>query len=120
MRIVSVRLAPVTLILAILYAVFGLVAFAVYAVGTEESLTLPFGVLGPLFHLNPNLHLARSGGLLYNVFLCVSTVLSYGATGWITGGVGAFCFNVIAKQTGGIDAKYVIAVSDHASGKSAV
>jgi hypothetical protein len=120
MRIISVRVAPVARILAIAYAVFGLGAFLVYTFGRGESLTLPFGVLAPLFHLNLNLNLGRSSDVLYNMFLCVSSLLSYGLTGWITGAVAAVCFNVIAKHTGGIDAKYVVIVRDDASAKSAV
>jgi hypothetical protein len=56
MRIISVRVAPVARVFAIAYAVFGLMAFVVYALGTAEYLTLPFGVLGPVFHLNMNLN----------------------------------------------------------------
>lgn len=120
MRIISVRVEPVARIFASVYAVFGLIAWITYAVGTADSFTLPFGILGPLFHLNLNLHLARSREVLYNTFLCVSSVLAYGLSGWITGLVGAFCFNVTAKRTGGIDAKYVITVNGDPSAKSAV
>jgi len=119
MRIISVRVAPVARIFAIAYAFFGLMAFVVYALGTAEYLTLPFGVLGPVFHLNMNLNLARSNGVFYNLLLAVSSVLAYSLTGLLTGAAGAFCFNVIAKQMGGIDAKYVLTASDDASTKSA-
>lgn len=105
--------------MAIAYAVFGLSAFVVYAVGSAEFLTLPFGILAPLFHLNLNFNMARSGGVLYNIFVCAAAVLSYALTGWITGVVAAVCFNVIAKQTGGIDAKYVSVANDEAPAKSA-
>ena len=107
MRILSVRVAPVARVLAIAYAVFGLVAFAQYAVGSADSLTLPFGLLLPLFHLNLNFSLPRSSDLIWNVFFCLAAVLSYTLTGWITGAVSAMCFNLICKQTGGIEAKYV-------------
>ena len=86
----------------------------------SEFLTLPFGILAPLFHLNLNFNLARSGGVLYNIFLCVATVFSYALTGWITGAVAAACFNVIAKQTGGIDAKYVSVANDESPAESAI
>jgi hypothetical protein len=119
MRIISVRVSPVAKVLAIVYAVFGLSAFVIYAVSSAQFLTLPFGVLAPLFHLNLNLNLARSGGVLYNTF-GVAAVLSYALTGWITGAVSAVLFNVIAKQTGGIDAKYVSVTSDEFPAKSAV
>jgi hypothetical protein len=111
---------PVAKVLAIVYAVFGLGAFVIYAVSSAQFLTLPFGVLAPLFHLNLNLNLARSGGVLYNTFLGVAAVLSYALTGWITGAVSAVLFNVIARQTGGIDAKYVSVTSDEFPAKSAV
>ncbi|HKS76163.1 MAG TPA: hypothetical protein VJQ82_23325 [Terriglobales bacterium] len=107
MRIISVRVAPVVRVLAIAYAVFGVVAFLLYAVSSAEALTLPFGLVAPLFHLNVNLSLPRSSGVLYNAFLCIAAILSYSLTGAITGVGAAVCFNVIAKQTGGIDAKYV-------------
>jgi hypothetical protein len=107
MRIISVRVAPGALVLTITYALFGLSAFLLYALSSADFLTLPFGVLMPLFHLNLNFNLARSSGAFYNIFLCAAAVLSYAVTGWITGALTAVCFNVIAKQMGGIDAKYV-------------
>ena len=120
MRIISVRVSPVAKVLAVVYAVFGLSAFVTYAVSNAQFLILPFGILAPLFHLNLNLNLARSGGVLYNTFLAVAAVLSYALTGWITGAVAAVLFNVVAKQMGGIDAKCVSVTSDELSAKSAV
>lgn len=119
MRIIGVRVAPVAKVLGIAYAVFGLSAFVVYAVGGAESLSLPFGELAPLFHLYLNLNLARSSGFIYNIFLCAAAVLSYALTGWITGIVAAACFNFIAKRTGGIDAQYASIATDQAPAKSA-
>jgi hypothetical protein len=119
MRIISVRVAPVALVLAVTYALFGFSAFLVYAFSKAEFLTLPFGVLAPLFHLNLNFNLARSGGVLYNIFLCIAAVLSYALTGWITGAFAAVCFNFIANQTGGIDAKYVSVAEDKVPAQSA-
>lgn len=120
MRIISVRVSPVANVLAIVYAIFGLSAFLQYAVSNAQYLTLPLGILAPLFHLNFNFNLARSGGVLYNTFLAVAAVLSYASTGWITGAIAAVLFNVIAKQMGGIDAKYVSVASEEAPAKSAV
>ena len=110
MRIIGVRIGHFARVLAIAYAVFGLSAFIFFAISKADYLTLPFGVLAPLFHLNVNLNLVRSSSVFYNVFLCVAAVLSYALTGWITGVVAALCFNAVAKQTGGIDAKYVSTV----------
>jgi hypothetical protein len=59
MRIISVRVYPVAKVLAIVYAVFGLSAFLTYSVSSALYLTLPFGILAPLFHLNLNFNLAR-------------------------------------------------------------
>jgi hypothetical protein len=115
MRIVSVRVAPVALVLTVTYALFGFCAFLVYAFGKAEFLTLPFGILAPLFHLNLNFNLARSGGVFYNIFLCIAAVLSYALTGWITGAFAAVCFNFIAKPMGGIDAKFVSVAEDKQS-----
>ena len=118
MRIISIRVEPVARVFAGLYAFFGLLAFFVYAVGKAGSLTLPFGVLTPLFHLNLNLHLAGSNGAAYNIFLCVAGIVSYAFSGWVTGLALALCFNVVARQTGGIEAKYVITITEDAPVKS--
>jgi hypothetical protein len=121
MRIISVGVEPVARVLAIGYSVCGLGSFLFYAVSSSgEVFTLPVGVLAPLFHLNLNLNLPRSSGVLYNTFLGVAAVLSYALTGWITGAAAALCFNVIAKQVGGIDAKYVSVINDNEQAKSAV
>ena len=106
MRIISIRIAPVARILAIAYAAFGLAAFLLFAVRGDQYLTLPFGVVAPLVHLNLNFNLERSAGLLYNIFLCIAAVVSYSLTGWVTGAVGTLLFNIIAKRTSGIDVKY--------------
>jgi hypothetical protein len=95
-----------------------LIAFVTFAFGSDEFLTLPLGVLGPLFHLNLNVHLARDlvrlNDLRYSTFLCAAAILSYAITGWITGAVAAVCFNFTAKWTGGISAKFVSVSSDAA------
>jgi len=107
MRITSIRVASVALILMVTYAVFGLIAFVVVAVGNTQYLTLPFGFVAPLFHLNFNFNLERSSNVFSNLFACIAAILFYSATGWLTGAVSALCFNFVAKRIGGIDAKYV-------------
>jgi hypothetical protein len=114
MRIISIRVEPVARIFAGAYAFFGLLAFFLYAVAKTGSLTLPFGVLAPIVQLSLNLHLAASNGVAYNIFLCVAAVVCYAFSGWVTGLALALCFNVIAKQTGGIDAKFVITRTEDA------
>ena len=106
MRIVSVRVEPVARIFAILYAICGLGSFLIFAFSDVQYLTLPFGVLAPLFHLNVNLNLQRAASIPYSLLLCLGSVLSYSLTGWLTGTATALCFNFAARRMGGIDAKY--------------
>src|SRR5258708_26260338 len=106
MRIIGIRIEPCARVLAIAYAVLGLSAFVFFAISRADYMTLPFGILAPLFHLNVNLNLVQSSSMLYNIFLCVAAVLSYALTGWITGLVAASCFNAVAKLTGGVEPKY--------------
>ena len=103
-------------VLALVYGLAGIVLFANYEMGTSQSLTLPVGIVAPFLNLNLNVNLARSlerpGDLAYGVLFCAAAVLSYALTGWLTGLVAALCFNVFAKWTGGIDAKYVSVTRD--------
>jgi hypothetical protein len=71
MRIISIELRPVALTLAIGYAVLGVSAFVVYALGSDDKFVLPLGVVLPLFHLNFNVGFPRSNDLLANAFLCL-------------------------------------------------
>ena len=118
MRIVGIRVEPFARVLAITYTIFGLTAFTVFLVGNSDSLTLPFGILAPLVSLDFTLKLPRSSGVLYHVFLCVAAVLSYAFSGWVTGVAGVLCFNTVAKQTGGIDAKYLSTINQENVAKS--
>lgn len=103
-------------VLALVYGLVGIVVFANYEMGTSQSLTLPVGIVAPFLNLNLNVNLARSlerpGDLAYGALFCAAAVLSYALTGWLTGLVAALCFNVFAKWTGGIDAKYVSVTRD--------
>jgi hypothetical protein len=114
MRIIGIRVEPFARVLAITYSVFGLTSYLFFAIKNSDSLTLPFRVLAPLVSLDFTLNLPRSSGVFYNIFLCVAAILSFSLSGWITGVVGALCFNAIAKETGGIDAKYVSTVIEDA------
>src|ERR1700691_1209185 len=117
MRIVGMRVDPLAGILAIIYAVFGWCAFVLFAVSKTDYLTLPFGVWAPLFHFNVNLNLDQSSSMFGNIVFCIAALLSYALTGWITGVVVGLCFNAVAKQTGGIDAKYVPVAIDETTPK---
>ena len=100
MRISSIRVEPVARILALDYAVIGFVIWVRFAFGSEQYLTFPLGVVAPLINLNVNFHLERFTGVFYNLFLCIASVLSYGATGWLTGAAGALCFDLVSKRIG--------------------
>ena len=112
MRIISVRIAPVARVLAIAYALLGLVSFLRFAFENARALTLPIGIVLPFLYWNFNVTLTRRDDLIYNAFLCGSAIASYALTGWITGIATALAFNLIAKQTGGIDAKYFSVVRE--------
>lgn len=101
MRIISVRLEPVARILSIVYAVFGLGAFFLFEFTGAQYLTLPFGVLAPVFHLNLNFNLPHTTSIAYTIFSGFAAVLAYALTGWLTGAIAALCFNVVAKQIEG-------------------
>ena len=60
MRIISVRVSAVANVLALVYALVGIVVFANYEMGTGQSLTLPVGIVAPFLNLNLNVNLARS------------------------------------------------------------
>jgi hypothetical protein len=111
MRIMSVRPASVARVFTIIYAVGGLASFIVFAFSDTQILFLPIGIVTGIFHLSINIPLARSPDLIANVFLCMGFVFSNALTGFITGLIAAACFNLIAKKTGGIDAKFA-SVSD--------
>ncbi len=117
MRIISVEWRPLALVLALGYAVLGLSAFVVYAVGSDEKFSLPLGIALPLFHLNITFTFVRSRDLFSNAFLCLGAVLAYALTGWITGIAMALGFNFIAKKIGGVGVKCVSIVIDEASAK---
>lgn len=115
MRIISIRANTVGQILIIPYAIFGLMAFTMYAFGYGDYFTFPIGVLAPIFRLNFNLNLPRSHDALGNVLMAFAAVISYAATGWITGVAAALCFNFFAKRMGGVDAKYVVLSTENST-----
>jgi hypothetical protein len=115
MRIISVRWQSVANTFAILYAIFGLAAFCFFEFSSAQYLTLPFGILGPFFHLNLNLNLLRSDDLLATAFSGIAEIVAYALTGWITGAVATACFNGIVKSLGGIDAKHISVIDENTS-----
>ena len=113
MRIIAVKAQPVAVILTILYATSGFVVWLWYAFTGAPSLKLPLGFLAPMLQLSLYLDVAKSSSILWNLLLCIASVISYAVTGWISGSIMAFLFNLVAKWMGGIDARYIEVSDDH-------
>ena len=107
MKIVALKIEPIAKLFAIIYAFFGFVTFVAFAFSGAGYITLPFGIIGPMVHLNLNLNFRRSTDVLYNVLLLIGSIASYAVTGWLTAAAGVICFNVIAKRRGGIVADFI-------------
>jgi hypothetical protein len=112
MRIISVRVSPVANILSVIYGAFGLIVFGRFAFSDEQSLTIPLGIVAPLVNFSLDLHMQRSPDTAWNLFLCAAAVIGYAINGWITAAIAVFCFNFVARRTGGIDAKFVSTIDD--------
>src|ERR1700692_651578 len=112
MRILAVRIEPVARVFSIIYAFMGLIGFLQFSFTDAQYLTLPIGVVAFLVHFNINLNLPRTTNPIYNLLYCFAEIITYAVTGWITGAAAAFCFNLVAKQRGGIDAKYVSIIEE--------
>jgi hypothetical protein len=113
MRILGVRWEPVARVVAIIYGLFGVGAFCVSEFTRAPQLTLPLGILAPVIHLNFNLNVPRPSGVLSGLLAGAAEILAYAVTGWITGATTAICFNIVCKQVGGIDAKYLSIASEN-------
>ena len=113
MRILGVRWEPVARVVAIIYGLFGVGAFCLSEFTRASQLTLPLGILAPVIQLNINLKVPRPSGVLSGLLAGVAEILAYAVTGWITGAVAALCFNIVCKQVGGIDAKYVLIANEN-------
>jgi hypothetical protein len=119
MRIIGIKIRPFAAVLAVIYAVFGVIEFLLFILGNSPYILLPVGIVGLIFHLNFNFPLHRSPDLLYNVFLCFAAIAGYALTGWLTGIAAALCFNVTAKKIGGVDAKYFLLAHGQDAGELA-
>ena len=113
MRILGVRWEPVARVLAILYGVLGALIFCVAEISRAPYLTLPFGVVAPVFHLSFNFNVPRPDGVFSGVMAGFAEILAYAVTGWITGAAAALCFNILCRRLGGIDAKYISIANDN-------
>src|ERR1017187_4532931 len=77
MRIVAVRREPVACILSVIYAVFGLYAFLLFAFTNAQTLTLPLGFVATVIHFNINFNLPRPTGLALGALYLALTILLY-------------------------------------------
>ncbi|PYY15872.1 MAG: hypothetical protein DMG61_05895 [Acidobacteria bacterium] len=98
MKIVALKTEPIARILAMIYAVLGFVTWIAFAFSGTSYITLPFGIIGPMVHLNLNLNLRRSTDLPYNLLLLIGSIVSFAVTGWLTAAAGVFCFNLVATK----------------------
>ena len=103
-RIIAVRVRPVCIVFSCIYAVVGLLAFIQYCyLDAMTQFTFPIGIIAPFVGFNFNLHIPREVTAAY----AVGAVLAYAVSGWISGMVGTYFFNLIAGVMGGIDARFV-------------
>jgi hypothetical protein len=106
MRIVWVRPLSVGHVIAAIYAILGFVAFVIFEVSDLAYITLPFGFVFFIFHLNMNFNLPRPGDPIMTAIVCAATMASYAISGWITGTAATLVFNAVLEQMGGAEAKY--------------
>lgn len=102
-RIMSVRATAVARILAIIYGVLGCGYVPALLFRDSKEIVLPIGVIAPLIDFSFKLHLQPPTHFLTGVLSEVAATVSYGVSGWLTGGVAALAFNFVAGRIGGID-----------------
>jgi hypothetical protein len=107
MKIVRLRIRPISQTLAFIYAAFGLLFCISFWLSGVEYMTLPVGVVGPLLHVNLNFNFQKSPVFSYNALLLLGSIVSYALTGWLTAAVAVTCFNIVAKLKGGINAGFI-------------
>jgi len=111
-RIISLRIAPVAKVLAIIYGVLGFAYVPTMLLIGAKEIVLPLGILGPFIFLSLNLHFALPTHFLTAVLSVVSASLCYGITGWLTGAAVALAFNFVARLMGGVEASVLVKSSE--------
>ena len=106
MKIVGVRIEPVAKILAIIYAIFGLLVPIQLAFQRAETVKLPLGFNVPIFYLNFNLTFPFPHSVFGAISMVFASVAVYAISGWVSGALLATMFNFVAKKIGGIDPTY--------------
>ena len=108
MRIIAVRVKQVAAVMALSYAALSPLYLFRFAYTNIDQITVPLGIVAPLFDLSLKLHVRRPSGFVGGIAFVLFTGACYALTGWLTGAATALLFNVIARQKGGIEANAVI------------
>jgi hypothetical protein len=107
MRIIAIRVRPVCVAFSCLYATVGLLSFIQYCFLEEmRQFTLPF------VYFTFNLKIPRSTTVSALVVYLIAAVFAFAVSGCITGLVGTYLFNFIARIMGGTDARFVKTTDD--------
>jgi hypothetical protein len=113
MRIVGIRVRPICIAFSILYGIVGLLSFVQFCfLDTMQQFTFPIGIVVPFVHFNININIPRTMATSSPNLYGIAALFAYAISGWITGTVGTFLFNLIVAQMGGIDARFVKTADD--------
>jgi hypothetical protein len=104
MRIMSLRVAPVARILAIMYAILSPFLIILALLTKAEYIRIPLGIVAPLIYFNINFDLQTPTHFFSGAALMLLAAICYAATGWLTGAAAVLSFNFFARRMGGIDA----------------
>jgi hypothetical protein len=112
-RIISIRVRPVCIASSCLYAIVGVLSFIQFCfLEGMQQFTFPVGIIAPFVYFTLNLKISRSTTASAPVVYVFAAALAFAVSGCITGLVGTYLFNFIARIMGGIDARFVNAVDD--------
>jgi hypothetical protein len=111
-RIISFRIAPAARVLAIIYAMFGLISVPTSLLVGAKQIILPVGVFAPLLNLTFNLHLPLPTHFLTGILSTAAATLCYSGSGWLTGAAAVLVFNFVARLNGGIEASLLVKNTD--------
>ena len=108
MRIMSLRVAPVARVLAIVYGVVGFTYVPTLLLMGAKEMILPVGIVAPLVFLSFNLHFALPTHFLTGILSAIAASLFYAVTGWLTGAAAVLAFNFVARRMGGVEAALLV------------
>lgn len=115
MRILSLRVAPVARIFAILYGVLSPLAILVLMLSKPDYVRIPLGIVAPLVHLNFNFDIQTPTHFFTGILLVLFGIVCYIATGWLTGAALVLAFNFVSRRLGGIEANIMVSAVDNRS-----